>query len=159
MEGSNVDDLDDYRPGRKALSELKVRSPLLECGFRKNDIRTIARKWGIPAAEKPAYSCLLTRFPHETEIRPEDIRMVEKAENFLHGLGLLSVRVRVHSDVARIEMDEESLSLFSDPLLRKKINDGIKEAGFRYVSADLAGYCMGSMNRVGGKDLTAAVYK
>ena len=148
MEGSNIDDLNDYRPGQKALKELKIRSPLLECGFEKRDIRYAAGKWGLPAAEKPAYSCLLTRFPHDTEINFKDLLKVEKAENFLHNLGIRAVRVRVHGESARIEMDIKSMEKLSDPEFRKMIDDGIKKAGFKYVSVDLAGYRMGNMNRI-----------
>ena len=148
MEGSNVDDLDDYRPGMKAVEELDIKSPLLECGFRKSDIRYFSGKWGLIAADKPAYSCLLTRFPHNTEIKAEDLSKVEEAEKFLHSSGITSVRVRSHGDVARIEFDDNNLILLSDPGFRKQVNDGIREAGFRYVAADLAGYCMGNMNKL-----------
>ena len=148
MDGSNVDDLDDYRPGQKALKELNIRSPLMECGFRKKDIRSIAGKWGLPAADKPAYSCLLTRFPHDVEIRFEDLRKVEKAEAFLHSFGMRAVRVRVHGETARIEMDNKSMENLSDPGFRKMIDEGIKKSGFKFVSVDLAGYCMGNMNRI-----------
>ena len=148
MDGSNLDDLDDYRPGQKALKELNIRSPLLECGFRKNDIRSIAGKWGVPAADKPAYSCLLTRFPHDTDIKFEALKKVERAEDFLHKSGMRDVRVRVHGESARIEMDRNSMENLSDPEFRKMLDEGIKKAGFKFVSVDLAGYCRGNMNKV-----------
>lgn len=158
VDGSNSDDQGDYRPGMRALKELGVRSPLLECGFTKADIRTVCREWGLSAADKPAYSCLLTRLPHGTPVRESDLRRIEQAERFLHGLGFTAVRVRSHSCIgmghdgpyellARIETASNKLEMMSKAETAARINEYLKRLGFDYVSFDAGGYRMGNMNR------------
>lgn len=150
VDGSNTDDTSDYRPGMRALRELGIRSPLLECGFSKEDIREVCREWGLPFSEKPAYSCLLTRIPHDTEVSIKMLRRIESAERCLHVLGFPSVRVRVHGDLARIEIGGGQTAAFSDPELMKKVYDRFREIGYRFVTLDLQGYVMGKMNRTQG---------
>lgn len=147
-DGSNVDDLGDYRPGMKALRELGIESPLVAAGLTKNDIRTLSRELGLPAWNKPAYACLATRFPCGERITQEKLRMVELAEQYLFELGFLQVRVRHHGDIARIEIEGSERSRFFDILLMNKINTELQKIGFRYVALDLGGYKMGNMNNI-----------
>ncbi len=148
-EGSNTDDLDDYRPGARAVRELGVRSPLLEAGLSKQDIRTLSRESGLPTWDKPSFACLASRFACGERITAEKLTMVEKAEQYLRGLGLRQVRVRVHGTLARIETDvEEMPSLLNEACLRQ-IHDALRSLGFRYVTLDLGGYRAGSMNPIG----------
>ena len=144
VEGSNVDDRGDYRPGARAVRELGVRSPLLEAGLTKAEIRKLSKKLRLPTAAKPAMACLASRVPTGETLTPETLRRVEAAEEYLHGLGLTQVRVRVHGDVARIE----ALPGEFRRLRRHAAEaDGkLKALGFRYVALDLGGYKMGNMN-------------
>jgi uncharacterized protein len=145
-DGSNTDDLGDYRPGRRAAGELRVRSPLLEAGMAKADIRALSRKLGLPTWEKQAYACLASRFPYGTEITPERLGMVERCEEYLKEIGFRVYRVRYHGDTARIEVGEEELARFLDPEVRKGVTAFVKGVGFIYVALDLQGYRTGSMN-------------
>lgn len=145
MEGTNVDDASDYRPGRKALEELGIKSPLLECGFTKNEIREEARKLGIDIWNKPSAACLATRFPTGDRITRELLKRVEISEEALKRLGMGKIRVRVHGDLARIETDPTEIERLASPEMRRMVTGALKEAGFRYVSLDLDGYLMGSM--------------
>jgi len=146
LEGSNVDDESDYRPGREAVRELGVKSPLLEAGFAKAEIREAARRAGLEIWNKPAMACLASRFPYGERLTAARFSRVEKAERFLGSLGadIAQMRVRSQGDTARIEVPPESF----DAILRHRgeISAAFREAGFAYVSLDLDGYRTGSMN-------------
>lgn len=145
LDGSNADDAGDYRPGRAAAAELGVRSPLAEAGLTKCDIRELSRKWGLPTADKPAAACLSSRIPYGTPISPEVLRRIDHAEQALRGLGFACVRVRVHGEVARIEVAPEFIADAAGPK-RAAVVEAVRAAGFRYVSLDLTGYRLGSLN-------------
>jgi uncharacterized protein len=145
-DGSNLDDLGDYRPGLIALQELKVSSPLLEAGMGKEDIRKLSQDLGLPTWDKPAAACLASRFPFGQRIDREQLSRVEKAEDCLVDLGFKQVRVRVHHDLARIEVAPEERSKFFDPVLMDRIGAQFKQFGFRYVTLDVQGYRTGSLN-------------
>ncbi|HJV33796.1 ATP-dependent sacrificial sulfur transferase LarE [Geomonas sp.] len=145
-DGSNTDDLGDYRPGRTAACELKVRSPLLEAGLSKSDIRELSRGLDLPTWSKQAYACLASRFPYGTEITEERLGQVEKCEEFLKGEGFNVYRVRFHNETARIELSEAELPRMLDPELRQRTLEVFRAAGFTYVALDLQGYRTGSMN-------------
>lgn len=145
-DGSNTDDLGDYRPGRTAACELKVRSPLLEAGLSKGDIRQLSRGLALPTWDKQAYACLASRFPYGTEITRERLSQVERCEEFLKEEGFTVYRVRFHAESARIELSEAELPRMLEPSLRGKTLEVFRAAGFTYVSVDLQGYRTGSMN-------------
>lgn len=147
LEGSNVDDTGDYRPGMKAVEELGVESPLLSAGLTKADIRAISRELGLPTWNKLSASCLATRFPYGQQLSPEKMKMVEAAEEFLKGKGFSPLRVRVHGEAARIEVSPEKIPMIMERDLAGEIVRRFKEIGFLFVSADLEGYESGSMNR------------
>jgi len=147
-DGSNADDLNDYRPGRTAAAELGVRSPLQEAGLTKDEIRLLSREMNLPTWDKPAFACLSSRFPYGTKITEERLDKVARGEELLRGLGFSQFRVRFHGDTVRIEVQECSLKLFLDEGIRKKTVDGLKAIGFVYVTLDLQGYRPGSMNEV-----------
>ena len=146
VDGSNRDDLADYRPGLRALRELAVRSPLLEADLGKAEIRRYARALNLPMWDKPASACLLTRLPHGTEIRPEQLWRVEAAENALRALGFNTVRVRCHDDLARIEIDRAEQARLLDENIGGAVVAALTGCGFRYVTLDLQGYRMGNFN-------------
>jgi uncharacterized protein len=146
LDGSNVDDLTDYRPGHKALAELKVHSPLLESGLTKKEIRALSREAGLPTWDKQPFACLATRFPYGTEITAERLRQVGSCEEFLYGLGLSNYRVRYHDNVARLEVAPDEFCRFHDPQLRQQVSEHFHSAGFEFVAIDLDGYRSGSMN-------------
>lgn len=148
LDGSNTDDLKDYRPGRRALEELAVRSPLLEAGLAKAEIRQLSRQLGLDTWNKPALACLLTRFPHGEEITANRLEMVEECEEYLREQGFGLFRVRAHDDSARIEATEADLAAMLRPDVRAGIAAFFHRAGFRYVSLDLDGYRCGAMNPV-----------
>jgi uncharacterized protein len=146
-EASNLDDLRDYRPGRRAVEELGIRSPLLEAGFSKAEIREASKRLGLPTWDKPSFACLASRFPYGSEITPEKLEQVENAEDFLRGQGFRVLRVRHHGEVARIELDQQGIErLLSSPDLRSRIYAHFRSLGFLYTSLDLLGYRTGSMN-------------
>ncbi len=145
-DGSNLDDLGDYRPGLKALEELQVKSPLREAGFTKADIRALSRELSLPTWSKQSNACLATRFPYGTEITAEKLSLVDKAESALSGMGFTQLRVRVHNDIARIEVPAEQIETLLRDENRTSIVDALKELGFAYVTLDLAGYRTGSMD-------------
>lgn len=145
-EGSNVDDLGDYRPGRKAIAELMVRSPLLEAGLSKEEIRRLSRELELPTWEKQPYACLASRFPYGVEITRERLHQVEICEEFLKARGFRGYRVRYHGETARIEVGENELNRFLNDDLRREVVAFFKSAGFVYVALDLQGYRTGSMN-------------
>jgi uncharacterized protein len=146
IEGTNFDDLDDYRPGLAALRELQIRSPLLEAEFTKDDVRQLSRHWGLPTSSKPAYACLLTRIPTDTTITTEALVMIEAAERALIKLGFPAVRVRHHDNLARIELPPEQIDRATREPTRSAIAAALKQAGYSFVTIDLSGYHMGSFN-------------
>jgi pyridinium-3,5-biscarboxylic acid mononucleotide sulfurtransferase len=148
LDGSNADDVNDYRPGRRALVELAVRSPLLEAGLNKAEIRGLSRQLGLDTWDKPALACLLTRFPHGEQITAERLAMVEQCEEYLRLQGFGLFRVRAHGDSARIELTESDLASVLRPEVRAGIAAFFHKAGFRFVSLDLDGYRCGAMNPV-----------
>jgi pyridinium-3,5-biscarboxylic acid mononucleotide sulfurtransferase len=148
LDGSNADDLRDYRPGRKAAELHGVISPLAECNFTKEEIRAMSRKLGLPTWDQPSSPCLSSRFPYGGRITPEALRRVERAEEYLRGLGLRDVRVRNHDALARIEVRQEDMHILLDPSNRRRIAEELRSLGYAFVSLDLEGYRTGSMNRV-----------
>ena len=145
-DGSNCDDLDDYRPGMKAVRELKIRSPLQEALLTKDDIRLLSKEMDLPTWDKPSNSCLATRIPYGDELTLEKLKRIEQAEGFFHDLGIEQVRVRCHNKLAKIEVREEDMLFLMEEDLRKKINAKLRKLGFIYVTLDLQGYRSGSMN-------------
>ena len=146
VDGTNADDTGDFRPGIKALNELGIRSPLLESGLTKKDIRELSREEHLDIWDKPAMACLLTRIPYDTEISQGTLRLIEEAENMLFELGYPGTRVRIHGDLARIEcMPGYIEKIIHNPDKEHIISD-LKKIGFRYVSLDLEGYRTGSSN-------------
>lgn len=148
LDGSNCDDLSDHRPGRDAAAELEVRSPLLEAGFSKQDIRQLSRQLNLETADKQAFACLSSRFPYGTEITAERLVQVDKCETYLREQGVRNYRVRYHDQVARIEVAPEEINRFFDEGFRQQVVTTFKQAGFVYVALDLQGYRTGSMNEV-----------
>lgn len=148
IDGSNFDDIGDYRPGMKAARELGVVSPLKEAGLTKEDIRQISKEMGLPTWNKPAFACLSSRFPYGNEINITKLKMVEEGEQFLLDLGFRQVRVRHHGEIARIEVSTAERSKFFDIDMMDKIGAKYKEIGFTYVTLDILGYRTGSMNEV-----------
>ena len=140
-----MDDEGDYRPGIIAVAELRIRSPLREAGFTKQEIRSISKEMGLPTWQKPSYACLASRFVYGERIDPKGLRMVQEAEQYLLDLGFPQLRVRVHGGTcARIEVPPDDLErLFS---LRKEVFAALRSFGFTYVAVDLGGYRTGSMN-------------
>ncbi len=146
FDGTNIDDTADYRPGMKALKELEIRSPLLEAGITKDDIRTLSRNAGLITWNKPSNTCLLTRFPHNTPVTIAGLRRAEAAELVLETFELKGSRIRVHDDIARIECRKEHFSMIVSEKIRNEIVAGLKKIGYRYITLDLEGYRSGSMN-------------
>lgn len=147
-DGSNVDDQSDYRPGMRAIRELRVRSPLLEAGLSKADIRALSRDLGLSTWNKPAYPCLATRLPYGTPITAERLRQVDAAEEFIRSKSISrQVRVRHYGDTARIEVAEEDVAMLLDSGVRTQVVSFLKNLGFKFVTLDLEGYRMGSLNR------------
>jgi uncharacterized protein len=146
LEGSNADDLKDFRPGMKALSELGVQSPLLEAGLAKEDVRFLSKQFGLSNWAKPAASCLATRIPYHQRITPEVLRKVEEGEACLRKRGIQQCRVRCHGDMARIEVSPEERQKFFDSSFLDDIAARFREIGFYYSSLDLEGYKMGKLN-------------
>ena len=146
LEGSNVDDDGDYRPGRRAIRELGVASPLHEVGLSKDEIRALSRNMGLPTSDKPSFACLASRFPYGERITAAGLERVERAEQWLldAGLGLKQLRVRSHGDVARIEVPPGDIPALA--ARAAEIAAAFKGFGFAYVSLDLCGYRTGSMN-------------
>lgn len=146
LDGSNKDDLKDYRPGMRALKELNIKSLLLECDITKNEIRKYSKELNLPTWKKPAYACLLSRIPYNTEIKEDELRKIEHAEKYLIDLGLYIVRVRCHDDLARIETSKEDMNKIFNEDLMEQIVINLKRFGFNTVTLDLQGYRMGSLN-------------
>ena len=145
-EGSNMDDLGDYRPGLRAVSELEVKSPLREAGLYKSDIRNISKALGLPTWSKPAYACLASRFVYGEEITEEKLHMIDKAEQFLIEHGFYEERVRMHGNLARIEVPPKDIERLAEKDMREAVYDEFRKIGFLFVTLDLKGYHTGSMN-------------
>ena len=155
--GQNRDDAGDFRPGAQAAREYGVRAPLQEAGLGKQDVRDLARAWGLPVWNRPAMACLSSRFPYGTPVTAEGLRMVDRAEAFLRGLGFEQLRVRHHTDVSRIELPAADLDrLLADAGLRRRIHEALTEIGYRFAAADLRGFRSGSLNEVLKKKGSAA---
>ncbi len=144
--GEIADDAGDFRPGRQAAREARVRAPLQEAGFTKSDVRDLARRLGLEAWDKPASACLSSRIPYGEAVTPEKLAQVERAEAALHDLGFRACRVRHHGSVARIEVPTEDLARLAAPGVREQVVSGLRAAGFPFVALDLAGYRTGSLN-------------
>lgn len=147
LDGANADDAGDYRPGMQAAAELGFISPLLACGFTKQEVRELARRYGLAAADKPAYACLASRIAYGETITPAKLAMVEQAEDALRKLGLKDLRVRCHGNLARIEINRQQIAQAADEL-RQQIIAAVRGAGFAYITLDLEGFASGSMNRL-----------
>jgi pyridinium-3,5-biscarboxylic acid mononucleotide sulfurtransferase len=148
VDGNNADDRGDYRPGRQAARELGVRSPLDEAGLTKADIRELSRRLGLSTWDQPASACLSSRIPYGSEVTVEKLQMIERAEDALQALGFRHCRVRHHGDVARLELSVADMRRALDDGVRGAIVEGVKAAGYRFVSLDLQGYRTGSLNEV-----------
>ena len=145
LDGTNIDDRSDHRPGRQAAEELGVRSPLEEAGFTKADIRALSRCLDLPSWDKPAFACLSSRFPYGTAITSERVSQVGRAEEALRELGFRVLRVRYHDNVERLELGPEEFALATGAL-REQVVKIVSGSGFTYVAVDLQGYRSGSMN-------------
>lgn len=148
VEGSNMDDLGDYRPGMRAISELNVKSPLREAGMTKADIRALSEELGLKTWNKPALACLATRFVYGDTITLEKLAMVDQAEQKLLDLGFRQVRVRVHGNIARIETEPSDFEKMLRPDIRSCVDIFFHELGFAFVTLDLGGYHTGNMNKM-----------
>jgi uncharacterized protein len=146
LDGSNVDDDADYRPGHKALKELGVRSPLKELGIDKARVRSISKELALPTWQKPARACLASRVPYGTRLDEKTLRRIDAAEEVVRDAGFDHCRVRDHGDVARIEIMASGMRFIMTGTVRQKFMDGLKAVGYKYVTLDLAGYRTGSMN-------------
>lgn len=144
LDGANVDDASDHRPGQRAAQELGVKSPLAEAGLTKAEIRAASAEAGLPTAQLPSNACLATRIPSGTPITRENLSRIERAEEALHALGFVLCRVRHHGEVARIEVPPSQIAAAVHK--RAEITEALKAAGYRFVALDLEGYKMGNMN-------------
>ena len=152
VEGSNLDDNGDYRPGLQAVAELGIKSPLRHCGFTKHDIRVLSKHLGLPTWDKQSFACLSSRFVYGETISEEKLAMVDKAEQLLLDLGFHQVRVRIHDKLARIELDPSEFGKIMQDGIRQEIYFKLRGFGFSYVSLDLLGYRTGSMNETIDKE-------
>lgn len=147
VNGANADDVGDYRPGMRAAKEKQVRSPLLECGLTKQDVRDLAAHWQLPVWDKPASPCLSSRVAYGESVTPERLTMIDKAEQYLRSCGLRLVRVRYHrGDLARVEVPVQDLERLLEPNFRQELTRKLTELGFKFVTVDLQGFRSGSLN-------------
>jgi pyridinium-3,5-biscarboxylic acid mononucleotide sulfurtransferase len=146
LDGANVDDLSDHRPGHRAAGEMGIRSPLQEVGLTKQEIRDFSKGMALPTWNKPAYACLASRIPYGNKITPEALQRIDQAESFLSSLGLVQFRVRDHHPIARIEVAASELDRAWQ--MREKISAKLHELGFAYVALDMDGFRSGSMNEI-----------
>lgn len=146
LDGSNADDMKDYRPGMKARDEVHVSSPLLEAGITKDEIREFSKALGLSTWDKPAYACLFSRIPYGQKIKPEDLAKIEKAEKFFIDNGFRTIRVRCHNDLARIEVAPSDIEKLLQEPLKSEIVTNLKLFGFNFITIDLQGYRLGSFN-------------
>jgi uncharacterized protein len=147
VDGCNVDDLGDFRPGQEAARERGVRSPLVEAGLSKEDIRTLSHQRGLPTWDKPAMACLASRIPYGTPVTVEALSSIAQAEEFIRSLGVRQLRVRHHDGIARIETDDAGMAVLMSDGNRQAVVLRLEELGYRYVALDLAGYRQGSLNK------------
>ncbi len=147
-DGTNYDDLGDYRPGRRASRELDIRSPLCEVGLTKAEIRHLSRDKGLPTWDRPASPCLASRIPYGTPVTEDTLRLIFQGETYLRSVGLRELRRRHHGDAARLEVSEKDIPLFLNDEMRRDVVKRIKALGYTYVTLDLAGYRSGSLNEV-----------
>ncbi|MGE0443696.1 MAG: ATP-dependent sacrificial sulfur transferase LarE [Vicinamibacterales bacterium] len=145
-DGSNADDRGDYRPGRSAAREFGVKSPLDDAGLTKDEIRELSRRAGLPTWDEPASACLSSRIPYQSEVTDEKLRTIERAEHALRALGFRICRVRHHDDLARIELAQGEVARALEPELRARIDAELRALGYKYVTIDLRGYRLGSLN-------------
>lgn len=148
VEGSNMDDEGDYRPGLMAVKELEVKSPLRAVKLYKSEIRDLSKSFELPTWDKPSFACLASRFVYGETINEEKLSMVDRAEQLLLDMGFRQVRVRIHGNIARIEVEPSEIARIAEPPNRERIAAAFKEYGFDYVTLDLLGYRTGSMNEV-----------
>ena len=148
VNGTNVDDLGDYRPGIEAAKQYGVRSPLVEAELTKDDIRTLSRDMDLPTWEKPAQACLSSRIPYGTTVTVEALTKIAKAEQFLRSKGFKQLRVRHHDTIARIEIEPSDFSAITSEPLRSEINQEFKNIGYSYITLDLDGFRSGSLNEI-----------
>ncbi len=148
VNGINVDDYGDWRPGIAAADEHRVRAPIAEAGITKQEVRQLSEWLGLPTADKPASPCLSSRVQYGEEITPDKLRMIEQAESFLKSLGFRECRVRHHHNLARVEVPPDEIAKLADPELRARIDACFRELGYNYVTLDLRGFRSGSMNEV-----------
>jgi pyridinium-3,5-biscarboxylic acid mononucleotide sulfurtransferase len=148
LDASNADDLKDYRPGRKAAKELGIRSPLVDAGITKDEIRALSKKMGLSTWNKPPFACLASRFPYGTKITDENLKIVYQGEKFLRQHGFVQFRVRHHAPVVRLELDIEGFNKLQDQQLRAEIVKFFKNLGYLFITADLEGYRSGSLNEM-----------
>lgn len=146
VDGLNLDDLHDYRPGMQAASEKRVRHPLVEAEMTKADVRELSRAMGLPTWDRPASPCLSSRFPYGTTITPDGLKRVAAGEKLLHSMGFAVARVRYHGEVARLELEQSEIARIFEPANRETIEREFKEIGFRFVAIDLKGFRSGSLN-------------
>ena len=147
LNGANLDDASDYRPGMKAAAEHSVRSPLAECGFTKADVRALAEQWELPVWDKPATPCLSSRVAYGEEVTPERLTMIDRAERLLREQGLRNVRVRYHrGDLARIEVPAAEIAKLTSTHIRSLLTEQFRQLGFKFVTIDLEGFRSGSLN-------------
>ncbi len=157
VDGSNADDLKDYRPGMKAIRELGIRSPMVEAGLTKPEIRELSRRAGLPTWDKPAFPCLSSRIPYGMKITDEALVRIDQGEQFLRSLGLEGpLRVRHHGDLARIEVDPAVMPRLLEAGLNNKIVARFREIGYKYVTVDLQGFRSGSLNEAIGSAASPA---
>ncbi len=148
LDGNNADDVGDWRPGQQAGKELGVRSPLMEAGMTKDEIRVLSQQMGLPTWNKPASACLASRIPYGMPITMTALSAVEQAENYLRDIGFRQVRVRHHDKLARIEVAPDEITRFADRTLCETITTRLREFGYQYVTLDLLGYRTGSLNEM-----------
>ncbi len=148
LDGNNADDTGDLRPGLQAARELGVRSPLLEAGLTKAEVRELSRAYGLPTWNKPASACLSSRIPYGTPITPETLHRIEQAEDILRDLNFGQVRVRHHGTLARIEVSPDEIARLMDERVRALVTERLRTLGYRYVTVDLQGYRTGSLNEL-----------
>ncbi len=146
VDGLNLDDLHDYRPGMRAAGEKRVRHPLVEAEMTKADVRALSRSMGLPTWDRPASPCLSSRFPYGMEITPAGLAKVAAGEKLLHSMGFAVARVRYHGEVARLELEQSQIARIFERTIRETIDREFKKIGFRFVAIDLKGFRSGSLN-------------
>ena len=144
--GAIPDDVGDHRPGMDAAKQMGIQAPLIDVNLTKAEIREVSKHWGLPTWDKPAFACLSSRFPYGTRITRENLRLVDRAEQFLFDLGIRQFRVRHHDTLARIEVDPQEIQFIAAKSIRTQINEKFKSLGYEHVALDLQGYRSGSLN-------------